>query len=46
MEVWADGDTIVVDMNGSSVVLGDIFDAISGKTLQLNLILEMEFPGM
>ncbi len=33
VEVCADGDTVVVDMNGSSVVPGDIFDAIRGKDI-------------
>ena len=33
VEVRADGDTVVVDMNGSSVVPGNIFDAIRGKDI-------------
>ncbi len=33
VEECADGDTVVVDMNGSSVVPGDIFDAIRGKDI-------------
>ena len=35
MDVCADGDTIVVDMNGSSVVPGDIFDEIRGKDITI-----------
>ena len=35
VEVCADGNTIVVDMNGSSVVPGDIFDAIRGKDITI-----------
>ena len=35
VDVCADGDTIVVDMNGSSVVPGDIFDEIRGKDITI-----------
>ena len=35
VEVCADGNTIVVDMNGSSVVPGDIFDAIRGRDITI-----------
>lgn len=38
--VCAEGGTIVVNMNGSSVVLGDIFDMIKGKDITMQFELD------
>ncbi len=35
VEACVDGNTIVVNMNGSSVVPGDVFDAIRGKDITI-----------